>query len=212
MLRENVAGSSEKYEITAINVMPDENDLSKYKIRKYDDNSVVCKGKCDLESCHYRKVHLVMDLNQDGIPYYREKTQSEIENGYEPSEELKNKMNPGNQQMVVSRNLLRSYFTMQYRQISRLYRFIKGKLIKNNVAKNGDEQSKAQTQDKIEVKQNKEVTGTLLEEYRYEPDWSKIREDTKDVAKEDNSSLRYSDRAVDKTQQMKQQQEEDLDR
>ena len=126
LLRENVAGSSEQFEWTAINVRPDEQDLENYKIRKYDDNSVTCKGKCELEEGKVRMVELCLDMNQDGIPFIREKTPEELEHGYEPSEELKKKFNAGkNKSLPVIRNLMKAYFAKPFQMISKLISSLK---------------------------------------------------------------------------------------
>ena len=141
LIRENVAGLAEQFEWTAINVRPDENDLSNYRIRKFDDNSVVCKGKCSLEEGKVRKVSLVLDLDQEGIPYIREKTPEEIENGYEPSEELKQKFKIGNNALVVKRNLMKAYFKKPYQLISRLISSIKSKKEKDELESTISEES-----------------------------------------------------------------------
>ena len=109
-LMENVAGAAGQFEITAINVQLDENDIKKYRIRALDDNSVVCKGACKLQPGKVKKVSLVLDMDKDGIPYMREKTADEIENGYEPCEELKEKFKPSSRAMMVKKNLLKAYF------------------------------------------------------------------------------------------------------
>lgn len=139
LLRENVAGSAEQFEWTAINVKLDEKDIDNYKIRKYDDNSVTCKGKCELEEGKVRMVELCMDMNQDGIPFIREKTPEEVEHGYEPSEELKKKFNFGNKQLVVKRNLLRAYFVKPFQMISKLISALKFKRESNAIEDNLEE-------------------------------------------------------------------------
>lgn len=125
LIRENVAAVSEQFEWTAIQIKPDENDLSNYRIRAYDDNSVVCKGKCNLDGKKVRKVNLVLDLNQDGFPYIREKTSEEIKNGYIPKEELIKKFTQHNNSLVVPRNLMKAYFRKPYQIISKLVNSIK---------------------------------------------------------------------------------------
>lgn len=157
LLRENVAGSSEQFEWTAINVRPDEKDLENYKIRKYDDNSVTCKGKCELEEGKVRMVELCLDLNQDGIPFIREKTPEELEHGYEPSEELKMKFNGGKKKSLpVIRNLLKAYFAKPFQMASKLISSLKSEKIDNVIGddleekEDGSETSKNHREDFIE--------------------------------------------------------------
>ena len=109
ILKENVAAYADQFEWTAIHIKPDEKDLSNYRIRAYDDNSVICKGQCNLEKEKVRKVNLVLDMNQEGIPYIREKNQKEIEEGYEPSEKLKKKLRINNSLVIVTKNLMQAY-------------------------------------------------------------------------------------------------------
>lgn len=68
-----------------------------------------------------------MDLNQDGIPYIREKTKSEIENGYIPSEELKGKLKSNNSLMVIPKNLMRAYFQKPFQLFTKIKEYVKNK-------------------------------------------------------------------------------------
>ena len=132
MLRENIADSANQYEWTAIKINPDENDIANYKIRAYDDNSVIFKGTCNLNNKKVKKVELVLDLNQDGIPYIREKSQEELEKGYIPSEELIRKCTPSKNAMVAT-NLMKAYFNLPRRLFSKIFR--KNKSIDNSNVK-----------------------------------------------------------------------------
>jgi len=78
------------YEMVAIKVMPTKEQLSSYKVRSYHDNAVIYKGTCNLEDKQVEKVTLVMDIDEKGKIFTREKTPEEIEKGeYEPSKRLK---------------------------------------------------------------------------------------------------------------------------
>ena len=163
LLRENVAGSSEQFEWTAINVRPDEKDLENYKIRKYDDNSVTCKGKCELEEGKVRMVELCLDLNQDGIPFIREKTPEELEHGYEPSEELKKKFNGGkNKSLPVIRNLMKAYFAKPFQMISKLISSLKTR--KSNDSMEDDQIENGQVSENIRNTREEFIKGLRVDE------------------------------------------------
>lgn len=121
LIRENIAASSEQFEWTAIQVNPSKEDLSNYRIRAYDDNSIIFKGQCNLEKDKVKKVNLVLDLNQDGKLFIREKTPEEMEKGYEPSEELKQKFKVSKNPLVTTtRNLTKAYFKKPIQLLSKL--------------------------------------------------------------------------------------------
>lgn len=121
-LATNVASESNKYEFSAIKVDLDESNISKFKVRKYSDNAIVCKGKCDLEQNKVRKVQLVLDLNEKGEVYTREKTTEEIEKGdYVASKELVDKLALKENKLTVVENMGKAYL----REFGNLFRLIK---------------------------------------------------------------------------------------
>ena len=138
LIRENVTNQTQQFEWTAINVNLDEQDLSNYKIRAFDDNSVTCIGKCELKENKVRKVELVLDLDKEGNPFIREKTQNEIENGYFPSDELKEKFKESNGPLALAKNGVISYVQMISRQLKRLGKHV-GKKKLDNAISNSEE-------------------------------------------------------------------------
>lgn len=91
-LIQNVA-NIKGYEMTAIKLNPTAEQLSSYKVRSYHDNAVIYKGECILEDKQAQKVTLVMDIDEKGKIFTREKTQEEIEKGtFEPKEEVKKQL------------------------------------------------------------------------------------------------------------------------
>ena len=87
-LTQNV--DTDSYEFHALKVKPTEEQLKKFKVRKYRDNAVAYIGKCYLDDKQVEKTTLVLDLDKDGKIYSREKTEGE---DYKPSAELIEKLN-----------------------------------------------------------------------------------------------------------------------
>ena len=74
-------------EFSAVKVNPDEQELSKFKER-LQDSAVVYEGRYDIGMGRGNAVELVIDLDENGKCVFREKTQEELQNGYNPSQEL----------------------------------------------------------------------------------------------------------------------------
>lgn len=88
-VRENMADKYRQYEWTAIKIVPGQDELKDYKVRALDDMSVAHKGECELEGKNVKKVNLVLDMNENGDLFIREKTPEEIEKGpYRPRQEI----------------------------------------------------------------------------------------------------------------------------
>lgn len=91
-LASNCASEASKYEFKAIKIMPNAEELSKFKQRSFNDDSITYKGKCELPDERTKIVDLVLDIDDKGNIYTREKTQEELEKQYIPSDELVKKM------------------------------------------------------------------------------------------------------------------------
>ena len=142
-IRENIRSQYRQYEWTAVKIMPQEADLANYKTRVMGDNSVIYKGKCELDSNKVKKVKLVLDLNKEGNLYLREKTPEEIEKGdYVPPDEVK-------QKFEVSQNPIQLYKdvgTAYLGTFKRLYNIIKttiSKKRKRNIEERSEEQQRS---------------------------------------------------------------------
>lgn len=92
-LASNCASEAKKYEFKAVKLMPNEEELSKFRQRTFNDDSITFAGKCYLPEERAEIVDLVLDIDEKGNIYTREKTEEEIENEYVPKEELVQKMN-----------------------------------------------------------------------------------------------------------------------
>lgn len=121
-LIQNVANIGD-YEITAIKVNPTQEQLKSYKVRSYNDNAVIYKGKCTLEDKQVEKVALVIDIDEKGTLFTREKTKEEIEKGtYEPREEVKQKLRMQSMPVQMVGNMGKSYIN----EYKNLWSHIKG--------------------------------------------------------------------------------------
>jgi len=120
-LIQNVANIGD-YEMTAVKVRPSEEQLKSYKVRSYNDNAVIYKGRCTLEDKQVEKVTLVLDIDEKGVLYTREKTKEEIEKGaYVPSEELKQRVHMQSLPVQMIGNMGKSYV----REYKNLWRHVK---------------------------------------------------------------------------------------
>jgi hypothetical protein len=77
-----------QFEFKAIKLLPNNEELSKFRQRIYNDDAITYRGKCELPDDRAQIVDLVLDIDEKGNVYTREKTQEEIENGYIPNEKL----------------------------------------------------------------------------------------------------------------------------
>lgn len=80
-----------KYEFKAVKVSPNEEELSKFRQRSFNDDAITFKGKCNLPEERAKVVDLVLDIDEKGNIFTREKTEKELEK-YEPKEELVKEM------------------------------------------------------------------------------------------------------------------------
>lgn len=101
-LMQNVA-EIDSYEFTALKVKLTEEQLVDYKVRKYSDNAVVCNGRCMLQDKQVEKVSLVLDMDEKGNIFTREKDEGEE---YQPKQELIDKINLKPSKMPGVKNLL----------------------------------------------------------------------------------------------------------
>lgn len=114
---------------------------------------------------------LCLDLNQDGIPFIREKTPEELENGYEPSEELKKKFNGGkNKSLPVIRNLMKAYFAKPFQIISKLISSLKTR--KSNDSMEDDQIENGEVSENIRNTREKFIKGLRV----YEQDLTEVTE------------------------------------
>lgn len=99
-LSSNCAKEATSYEFKAIKLSPNEEELSKFRQRSFNDDSITFKGKCDLPKERTEVVDLVLDIDEKGNIYTREKTEQELEK-YVPKDELIQKMKElGNNNLV----------------------------------------------------------------------------------------------------------------
>lgn len=92
-LASNCASEARKYEFKAIKLMPNEEELSKFRQRTFNDDSITFAGKCYLPEERTKVVDLVLDIDEKGNIFTREKTEEELQNKYIPKDELVQKMN-----------------------------------------------------------------------------------------------------------------------
>lgn len=92
-LASNCASEATKFEFKAVKLMPNEQELSKFRQRSFNDDSITFVGKCELPEERTKIVDLVLDIDEKGNIFTREKTEEEIENEYVPKDELVSKMN-----------------------------------------------------------------------------------------------------------------------
>ncbi len=90
-LSSNCASEATKYEFKAIKLMPNNEELSKFRQRTFNDDSITYKGRCNLPKERTEVVDLVLDIDEKGNIFTREKTEEELEN-YVPKPELVEKM------------------------------------------------------------------------------------------------------------------------
>ena len=129
-IQENIAELSGNNEWTAIKLDLDEDDIAKYKVRNYDDYSIICKGKCKLDPKKVRKVQLMLDIDEQGKTIIREKNTEEIEAGVKSKVNLEKENSPSLKS--ATKGLGISYMNLLKRTYSSFARLIKDKLnIKN---------------------------------------------------------------------------------
>lgn len=98
----NCTSETMKYEFKAVKVSPNEEELSKFKQRSFNDDAITFKGKCNLPEERAKIVDLVLDIDEKGNIFTREKTEAEMEK-YEPKPELVKKMDElGNSNIILA--------------------------------------------------------------------------------------------------------------
>lgn len=127
-------------EVSAVKINIQEEQLDKFKTRELNDGAIVHEGNVNLDDKEIEKVVFVLDLDKEGNYYFREKTIDEIENGYEQSGELQEKLqkNRGNIVKAGFRSLKiehqetrKNAGTFLKEKIDQLKQFVKNKM--NNV-------------------------------------------------------------------------------
>lgn len=88
----NCTSETMKYEFKAVKLSPNEEELAKFKQRSFNDDAITFKGKCNLPKERAEIVDLVLDIDEKGNIFTREKTEEELEK-YVPKEDLVQKMN-----------------------------------------------------------------------------------------------------------------------
>lgn len=171
-LSSNCASEATKYEFKAIKLSPNEEELSKFKQRSFNDDSITFKGKCNLPKERAEIVDLVLDIDEKGNIFTREKTEEELEK-YVPKEELVQKMNQlgsRNTAAVMGKAYINEYKTVGRKVIERLSRL-------KNIFKN---------QDKAEYLP--EANENIANEYTGENMLNSLKED---VYKEEEIQAKY---------------------
>lgn len=163
-LIQNVANIGD-YEMTAIKVKPSQEQLKSYKVRSYNDNAVIYKGKCTLENRQVEKVALVIDIDEKGALYTREKTKEEIEKGaYEPKEAVKQKLHMQSMPVQMLENMGKSYIH-EYKTLWNQIKGIARKLFRKEdvklleAPKQENENANPYEQFRTQVSQNGELQG-----------------------------------------------------
>ena len=65
-LSSNCASEATKYEFKAIKLMPNNEELSKFRQRTFNDDSITYKGRCNLPKERTEVVDLVLDIDEKG--------------------------------------------------------------------------------------------------------------------------------------------------
>ena len=117
-LMQNV-GSTNTYEFSALRVKMNEEQLKNYRVRKYSDNAVVCDGKCELKDKQVQKVAMVLDIDEKGNIFTREKSDDEE---YTPKQELVDKLNLKPTRMQALKNMFTQAIKLYGKTFSNLRR------------------------------------------------------------------------------------------
>ena len=121
-LSSNCASEASKYEFKAIKILPNSEELSNFRQRSFNDDSITFKGRCDLPEERTQIVDLVLDIDEKGNIYTREKTEEELEK-YIPKEELVQKMQElgsNNTLGIMGKAYLTEYKTVGQKLIKKL--------------------------------------------------------------------------------------------
>ncbi len=170
-LASNCASEATKYEFKAIKLNPNNEELSKFRQRSFNDDSITFKGKCELPEERTQVVDLVLDIDEKGNIYTREKTEAELEE-YVPRPELVQKMQElGNNNMikVMGKAYLREYKTVGQKLLKKINDF-KDRLTKNKRLELAEENVNV-SNEQNEIKENsiaeelKNSTYTIEEAY-----------------------------------------------
>ena len=131
-LASNCAKEATKYEFKAVKLRPNSEELSKFKQRSFNDDSITFKGRCELPKERTEIVDLVLDIDEKGNIYTREKTEQELEQ-YVPKPDLVQRMQElGNNNMlkVMGKAYVTEYKTVGQKILKKINEF-KDRLTKN---------------------------------------------------------------------------------
>ena len=123
-LSSNCASEASKYEFKAIKLEPNSEEISKFRQRSFNDDSITFQGRCELPEERTRIVDLVLDIDEKGNIYTREKTEEEMEK-YVPNPELVKKMTTLNSNVlsILGKSYVKEYQTVGSKLISKLKAF-----------------------------------------------------------------------------------------
>jgi len=166
-LASNCASEARKYEFKAVKVMPNAEELSKFRQRTFNDDSITFVGKCNLPEERARIVDLVLDIDEKGNIYTREKTEEELGDKYIPKDELVQKMNTlGSNNMVgiMGKAYLKEYGTVGKKIWSKIIN-LKDKITNSKTLKLLEENTNLQ--EKININEENRMTD-MLEKCTYD--------------------------------------------
>ena len=120
-LSSNCASEASKYEFKAIKLEPNNEELSNFKQRTFNDDSITFEGRCDLPLDRTQVVDLVLDIDDKGNIYTREKTEEELKE-YVPNPKLVEKMS-SNIISIMGKSYVNEYKTVGKKLIGKLKAF-----------------------------------------------------------------------------------------
>lgn len=184
------------FELSAVNMKIQEEDLKNYKTRP-QDGAITYKGKCDLEDKDVSKESFVIDLDENKEFTIRKKTDEEIEKGYIPSEELLQKQKAYKTNVVkqtIDTTLIESDYTN--RNLNNIFKniisrvkgaFQKTKQIEGEVLKDNENINK------------EEINSTINSTVKNDLD-ENLKEGVVDL-EENNSYSKYVDDIINETKE-----------
>jgi len=165
-LASNCASEAKKYEFKAVKLMPNEEELSKFRQRSFNDDSITFVGKCNLPKERTQIVDLVLDIDEKGNIFTREKTEQELDKEYIPKDELVQKMNTltnNNVIGIMGKAYLNEYNTVGKKIWSKIMN-LKDKITNSKTLKLPEQNTHMQT----EITDNKQNSMTdMLEKCTY---------------------------------------------
>lgn len=177
----NCASEASRYEFKAIKLNPNSEELSNFRQRTFNDDSITFEGRCELPMDRTQVVDLVLDIDDKGNIYTREKTEEEMER-YVPNPDLVKKMTLLNSNVIsiMGKSYVNEYKTIGSKLISKLKAFrdkIMGKNVPSLAASssisqelNQEEQQEAPYANdlKKQVCEEKEISKKYIEENKME--------------------------------------------